>query len=145
MFFERLPEFISAHPLLGMGFVAVTVALVMNELSRFTQGFKAISPPQLTQLINRENALVIDVSPIGDYEKGHVVGSKHVAMSQFDPESKLLAQVKELPVAVVCRTGMQSTQAAKRLVKAGFTQVHLLEGGIGAWQGAELPLAKGRA
>ncbi len=145
MFFERLPEFISAHPLLGMGFVAVTVALVMNELSRFTQGFKAISPPQLTQLINRENALVIDVSPIGDYEKGHVVGSKHVAMSQFDPESKLLAQVKELPVAVVCRNGMQSTQAAKRLVKAGFTQVHLLEGGIGAWQGAELPLAKGRA
>lgn len=145
MFFERLPEFISAHPLLGMGFVAVTVALVMNELSRFTQGFKAISPPQLTQLINRDNALVIDVSPIGDYEKGHVVGSKHVAMSQFDPESKLLAQVKELPVAVVCRNGMQSTQAAKRLVKAGFTQVHLLEGGIGAWQGAELPLAKGRA
>jgi len=145
VFFERLPEFISAHPLLGMGFVAVTVALVMNELSRFTQGFKAISPPQLTQLINRDNALVIDVSPIGDYEKGHVVGSKHVAMSQFDPESKLLAQVKELPVAVVCRNGMQSTQAAKRLVKAGFTQVHLLEGGIGAWQGAELPLAKGRA
>ena len=145
MFFERLPEFIGAHPLLSMGMLAVTLALVMNELSRFTQGYKAISPPQLTQLINRENALVIDVSPLGDYEKGHVVGSKHVAMSQLDPESKLLAKVKELPVAVVCRNGMQSAQAAKRLVKAGFKQVHLLEGGIGAWQGAEMPLAKGKA
>lgn len=144
MFFERLPEFIGAHPLLGMGFVAVTLALVMNELSRFTQGYKAVSPSQLTQLINRENALVIDVSPLNDYEKGHVVGSKHVAMSQLDPESKLLAKVKELPVAIVCRNGMQSAQAAKRLVKAGFKNVHLLEGGIGAWQGAELPLAKGK-
>lgn len=144
MFFERLPEFIGAHPILAMGFVAVTLALVMNELSRFTQGFKMVSPAQLTQLINRENALVVDVSPINDFEKGHIVGSKPVAMSQFDPENKLLAKVKELPVAVVCRNGMQSTQAAKRLVKAGFTKVYQLDGGIGAWQSAELPLAKGR-
>jgi rhodanese-related sulfurtransferase len=145
VFFERLPEFIAAHPLLSMGMLAVTLALVMNELSRFTQGYKNVSPAQLTQLINRENALVIDVSPAGDYERGHIVGSKHVLPSQLDPESKLLAKVKELPVAVVCRNGMASTQAAKRLVKAGFTKVFLLEGGIGAWQGAELPLAKGKA
>lgn len=144
MFFERLPEFIGAHPLLSLGFLAVTLALVMNELSRFTQGFKAVSPAQLTQLINRENALVIDISPLGDFEKGHIVGSKHVSPSQLDPESKLLAKVKESPVAVVCRTGTTSPQAAKRLVKAGFTRVYLLDGGIGAWQGADLPLAKGR-
>ncbi|MCI1711513.1 MAG: rhodanese-like domain-containing protein [Chiayiivirga sp.] len=144
MFFERLPEFIGAHPILSMGFVAVTLALVMNELSRFTQGFKAVSPAQLTQLINRENALVVDVSAQGDFEKGHIVGSKQVGFSQFDPENKLLASVKDLPVAVVCRNGMQSSQAAKRLVKAGFTKVYQLGGGIGAWQGAELPLAKGR-
>ena len=144
MFFERLPEFIGAHPLLSMGMVAVTLALVMNELSRFTQGYKAVSPAQLTQLINRENALVVDVSPINDFEKGHIVGSKQVTLSQFDPENKLLAKVKELPVAVVCRNGMQSAQAAKRLVKAGFTQVYQLDGGIGAWQGADLPLAKGK-
>lgn len=144
MFFERLPEFISAHPILSMGFVAVTLALVMNELSRFTQGFKAVSPAQLTQLINRENALVIDVSPIHDFEKGHIVGSKQVGFSQFDPENKLLAKVKELPVAVVCRNGMQSTQAAKRLVKAGFAKVYQLDGGIGSWQSADLPLAKGK-
>lgn len=145
MFFERLPEFIGAHPLLSMGMVAVTVALVMNELSRFTRGFKAVSPSELTHLINRENALVVDVSPINDYEKGHVVGSKHVAMSQFDPESKLLAKVKDLPVVVVCRNGMQSTVAAKKLVKAGFQKVSWLDGGIAAWQSAELPLARGKA
>jgi rhodanese-related sulfurtransferase len=145
VFLERLPEFIGAHPVLSMGFLAVTLALVLNEVTRFTQGFRHISPAQLTQLINRENALVVDISPLGDYEKGHIVGSKHLLLSQLDPESKLLAKVKELPVAVVCRTGMTSPQAAKRLVKAGFTRVHVLDGGIGAWQGADLPLAKGKS
>jgi rhodanese-related sulfurtransferase len=145
MSLERLPEFIGNHPMLSMGLVAVTVALVMNELSRFTRGFRAVSPAELTRLINRENALVVDVSPLGEFEKGHIVGSKHVLKSQFDPESKLLAKVKELPVAMVCRNGMDSTAAAKRLVKAGFQKVFWLDGGIAAWQSAELPLARGKA
>lgn len=145
MFLERLPEFIGAHPILSLAFIGIGVALVANELSRFTRGFKGVSPAELTQLINREDALVIDVSPINDFDKGHIVGSKHVAMSQFDPENKLLAKVRELPVAVVCRGGIQSGQAAKRLVKAGFKRVYSLEGGVAAWQQAELPLAKGKS
>jgi rhodanese-related sulfurtransferase len=144
VFFERLPEFIGNHPLISMGFVAVTMAFIINELSRFTRGFKLVSPAQVTQLINRENALVVDVSPQNDFDKGHIVGSKHVAMSQFDPENKMLAKARELPVVVVCSNGMQSAQAAKRLVKAGFQKVSQLDGGVAAWQGADLPLTRGR-
>jgi len=144
VFLERLPEFISAHPILSLGLVAVTFALIANELSRFTRGYRALTPALLTHLINRENALVVDVSPLNDFEKGHIVGSRNVVMSQFDPENKLLAKAQELPIAVVCRNGMVSAQAAKRLVKAGFKRVHWLDGGIGAWQAADLPLARGR-
>lgn len=144
MFFERLPEFIGNHLILTMTFAMVTLALIGNEMSRFTRGYKALTPALLTQLINRDNALVVDVSPINDYEKGHIVGSRNVVMSQFDPENKQLSKVREMPVAVVCRNGMVSSQAAKRLVKAGFKQVYWLDGGIGAWQSANLPLARGR-
>lgn len=144
MLLERLPEFVSAHPILVLGSVAITLALIANEFSRFTRGYKALTPALLTHLINRENALVVDVSPLNDFEKGHIVGSKNVVMSQFDPENKLLAKAQELPIAVVCRNGMVSGQAAKRLVKAGFKRVHWLDGGIGAWQAADLPLARGR-
>jgi rhodanese-related sulfurtransferase len=84
------------------------------------------------------------VSSQQDFEKGHVPGARHVAMSQFDPESKEIAKAKELPVAVSCRTGQISAQAAQRLVKAGFAKVYWLEGGIGAWSEAHLPLARGR-
>lgn len=144
MSFEELQQFIANHPLLSLGLVGITIALIANEATRFTRGYKALSPAQLTQLINREDALVVDVSASNDYERGHIVGSKHVAMSQFDPENKQLAKVKDMPVAIVCRTGMQSAQAAKRLQKAGFTKVHWLDGGIAAWQQADLPLARGK-
>jgi len=142
---ERIPEFIAAHPILSLAFFAIGVGLIVNELSRYTRGYKSLTPAELTRLINQQNALVVDVSPLNDFDKGHIVGAKHVAMSQFDPENKQLAKVRELPVAVVCRNGMQSGQAAKRLVKAGFTSVHTLDGGIAAWQQAEMPLARGKA
>lgn len=145
MFPEQLPEFIGNHPILMMAFVGLTIALVVNELSRFTQGYKLVSPAQLTLLINRQDALVIDISPINDFEKAHIVGSKHVSPSQFDPENKALAKAKDLPVAVVCRTGMSASGAAKRLVKAGFSKVYLLDGGIAAWQQADLPTARGKS
>jgi rhodanese-related sulfurtransferase len=141
---DRLPEFIGNHPVLSLAFIGLTVALIALEIGRLTRGYKAVSPAQLTGLINHDNALVVDVSAAGDYEKGHILGAKHVPMSQFDPENKVLAKAKELPIAVVCRTGMVSTGAAKRLVKAGFKQVSWLDGGIAAWQQADLPLAKGR-
>ena len=144
MDFAQISQFISNHPILSLAFVGVGVALIANELTRFTRGFKGVSPAELTRLINREDALVVDVSPLNDFEKGHIVGAKHVALSQFDPENKVLAKVKDMPVAVVCRSGAQSEQAAKRLVKAGFKQVYSLEGGVGAWQQADLPLAKGK-
>ncbi|MEO8460262.1 MAG: rhodanese-like domain-containing protein [Dokdonella sp.] len=142
-FFHLLPQFIGNHPLLGLGFIAVLGALIYFEIGLLTRGYKALTPAGLTLLINRENAMVFDVASIADYEKGHVPGARHVAMSQFDPESKELAKVREMPVAVVCKNGQTSGQAAKRLVKAGFTRVHTLDGGIGAWIEAQMPLAKG--
>ena len=51
---------------------------------------------------------------------------------------------RDLPVVVTCRTGQASASAAKRLKKAGFEQVYWLDGGVQAWQQADLPLVKGR-
>ena len=79
-----------------------------------------------------------------DFDKGHIAGSKSIQPSQFGPEHKLVAPSKASPVVLVCRMGQASADAAKRLKKAGFTQVYWLDGGIAAWQQAELPLVKGR-
>lgn len=141
---HRLPEFVSNHPFLSLGFVGVLIALIANEIARFTRGYAVLTPAGLTQLINRDNALLIDVSSSQDYEKGHVPGARHVAMSQFDPENKDLAKARELPIAIYCKTGQTSGTAAKKLKKAGFTKVYTLEGGLRSWAEAHLPLVKGR-
>jgi rhodanese-related sulfurtransferase len=144
MSFAALMQFAGQNPVLSVLFAGLTLALVYTEVARLFVGYKTVSPAQLTDLINRESALLIDVSAIAEFEKGHILGSKHVAMSQFDPENELLAKAKELPVAVVCRNGQQSSDAAKRLHKAGFSKVFWLNDGINAWTQADLPLSKGR-
>lgn len=145
MTFQELFAFAERHPLLSLALVGLTLAIIYTEVARLFRGYKALRPAELTGLINRENALVIDLSASNDFEKGHIAGSKSVQPSQFDPENKLLANAKSLPVVVVCRNGQASGDAARRLKKAGFTQVYWLDGGIAAWQQADLPLVKGRA
>jgi rhodanese-related sulfurtransferase len=142
---HRLPEFFGNHPFLSFGFVGVLAAIIATEIGRLTRGYKTLTPAGLTQLVNRNNALLIDVSSIQDYEKGHVPGARHVAMSQFDPESKDLAKAKDLPIAIYCKSGQTSGTAAKRLKKAGFSDVYTLEGGLRSWMEAQLPLVKGRS
>lgn len=144
-FLPRLTEFIGHHALLVLGFIAALGALVFVETQRWRRGYAAVTPAGLTQLINRDDALLIDLSSQQDFEKGHIPGAKQVAMSQFDPENKELVKIKEKAVAVVCKNGQASAQAAKRLHKAGFARVFWLEGGLGAWNEAHMPLAKGRS
>ncbi|MHC9083658.1 rhodanese-like domain-containing protein [Luteimonas sp. RIT-PG2_3] len=141
---EALLAFFGRQPMLSLLLAALTVAIIVNEILRLTRGFKTLRPAEATALINRENALVIDLRAIADFEKGHIPGSKNVLMSQFDPENKQLAPAKALPVVLVCKTGQTANDAAKRLRKAGFSQVFVLDGGIAGWQQADLPLVKGR-
>ena len=145
MTLASLLAFAGEHQILSLALIGLTVAIAYHEVSRLFTGYKSVHPATLTALINREDALVVDVSPIADFEKGHIVGSRNVVMSQFDPENKALAKVRDLPVAIICRTGAASAEAAKRLVKAGFKHVYWLDGGITAWQQADLPLLKGKA
>ena len=141
---ERLPEFLGNHPVLGSLFVALILALAFTEIARRFRGFLAVTPVQLTQLINRQDATVIDVSPHAEFERGHIVNSKNVLPSQFDANSKLLKGLKDKPVAVVCRSGMTSEQICKKLVKAGFSKVFMLKGGVTAWTGDQLPVTSGK-
>lgn len=143
-FLHKLPEFIGNHVALVALFAVLLVALIAMQIAELFSKTRALTPAGLTLLINRENPLLIDLSAYADFEKMHVPGAKHVAMSQFDPENKDLAKAKELPVVVMDKDGRgNSAKAAQRLVKAGFGKVHMLSGGVLAWHAAQLPVAKG--
>jgi len=136
--------FAGRNPVLSLALAGLTLAILLNEVSSLFRGYKALRPAELTGLINRDNALVVDLRPFADFDKGHIAGAKNVLMTQFDPENAQLKAAKSLPVVLVCKTGQSSGTAAKRLNKAGFEKVYVLDGGIAAWQQADLPLVKGR-
>lgn len=143
-FLHKLPTFVGNHLALSALFVILLVAVIVTQLMTLLRKYKELTPAALTLLMNRENPLLVDISPRDSYEKGHIPGAKHVLMSQFDPESKDLAKAKDLPVVVICRSGQTAQGAAQRLVKAGFQKVYFLGGGMGAWTQAQLPVAKGK-
>lgn len=142
---QELWAFAARNPVYSIAFVGLTAAIIANEVARLFRGYKALAPSQVTALINQENALVVDLRAAGDFQAGHIAGSKNVQMAQFDPENKQLAPARALPVVLVCQNGVTVNGAAKRLKKAGFERVHILEGGITAWRQADLPLVKGKA
>lgn len=142
---ERLQQVFASSPVLVIAFVGLTVAIIVNEIRQLFRGWKSWSPAQVTELVNRENAVVIDLRGQAEFEKGHILGAKHLLPSQVDPAHKLLAKSTEIPVVLVCAAGMHAPTTAGTLVKAGFKRVGILDGGIGAWQAAGLPLARGKA
>ncbi len=136
--------FAGRNPVLSLALAGLTIAIIFHEVSGLFRGYKGLRPAELTGLINRDSALVVDLRPFADFDKGHIAGAKNVLMTQFDPENAQLKSAKSLPVVLVCKTGQSAGTAAKRLRKAGFEKVYVLDGGIAAWQQADLPLVKGR-
>ena len=102
----------------------------------------ALSASGAVQLINREKAVVIDVSETDEFAAGHVGGAKNVPLGQL--EEKLAAAVKNkaLPVILVCATGARANRAVAVAKKLGYEQAQALGGGLKAWKEANLPLEK---
>lgn len=117
------------------------VALLVMTLRTKTSGPR-LTPAQATQLINREDAQVIDVREQPEWAKGRIAGSRHIPVGQIDQRIGDLEKFKERPLIVVCASGMRSASACSTLRKAGFEKVFALDGCIGAWEQAGLPLTK---
>ncbi|MBN9697045.1 MAG: rhodanese-like domain-containing protein [Zoogloea sp.] len=106
------------------------------------RGSRGISPAQATQLINRNDAVVIDVRDASEYAAGHLLNAQHIPLAELDKRLGELDKLKDKPVILNCQTGSRSASACDILRKAGFTQVHNLEGGIAAWEQAGMPVSR---
>lgn len=141
---QRLTEFAGNHPILAAAFVGLLLAWIAWEISQRFRGYTEISAAQLVRLINDDAVSVFDLGAIADYGQGHITNAKHMAVSQVDPQSRELEKLKDRPIALYCKTGMSAPAVASRLVKAGYTQVHVLKGGLQGWVADGLPVVKGK-
>ena len=125
----------------------VVVALVSGgmlvwPLLRKSGGGPRVSATDAVQLINRHDAVIVDIREPNEYAASHIINSRNVPLKELDSRVKELARFKEKPVIVTCDTGNRSRGGVAALKKLGFTQVYNLTGGLGAWQQAGLPTEK---
>jgi rhodanese-related sulfurtransferase len=123
-----------------MWVIAAAVSGFMLLSSLIRGGGKGVSVPEATLLINREDALVLDVRETSEWSTGHIANARHVALGQLAKHMSELEKFKDKPVIVCCASGNRSSTACGTLKRAGFERVFNLSGGIGAWTGAGLPI-----
>ena len=126
--------------------VLIAVVLISGALllwpSIIRRGRGGVSAAEAVQLINRRNAAVIDLRTSAEYAQGHVPAAKNFVLADLQAKVGQIAKNKGNPVLLICQTGQQSQKASRTLSEAGYAEVHVLEGGLDAWQKAGMPVVK---
>ena len=139
---DQYIEFIGNHYILSAAWIGVFILIIYSFMGSKLRGYQNANPAQATQLINHNDAVIIDVREENEYLKGHIVNSVHVPMSYLNERMKELEKFKDKTVIAACRSGQRSAQACATLKKNGFENVYNLTGGVMAWQSDNLPLTK---
>jgi rhodanese-related sulfurtransferase len=108
-----------------------------------------IVPPVLTaaelaELLRRESGVtLVDVRSPAEFESIHIPGSYNVPLDQLSEHRAEFASVGG-PVVLVCRSGMRARQAETILRDVNVPRLHVLDGGVGAWEQAGQAVVRGR-
>ncbi len=105
-------------------------------------GAGALTANATVQLINREKAVVVDVSEADEFAAGHIVGAKNVPFGQLEQQLPNAVKNKTVPLVLVCATGARASRAVAVARKLGFEKAQALGGGLKAWRDGNLPLEK---
>ena len=101
-----------------------------------------LSTAAAVQLINRERAVVVDVSETEEFAQGHVGGAKNVPVGQLEQRLPEVVKNKALPLILVCPNGARANRALAVAKKLGYEKAQVLAGGLKAWKEANLPVEK---
>ncbi|MBT3147264.1 rhodanese-like domain-containing protein [Neptunomonas phycophila] len=136
---EQFIEFATNNLVLIAAWVATLALLLWTEGQK---GGHAVSPAIATQMINKEDAVVVDIRTKKEWDTGHITGAKHIPLADLARRIEELNKYKTKPIIVVCNIGQTAGSASKQLKEAGFENVSRLQGGITEWKGQNLPIIK---
>ena len=119
----------------------VSGGLLLWPLINRGSGGGKVGPAEAVRLINRERALLLDVSEPAEYAGSHAIGSRNVPLGKLESSTDL-PKNKALPVVVVCPSGARAGKAVAILRKLGYENAQALAGGLAAWREANLPVEK---
>ncbi len=142
---QEIMQFVSSHTILSLAWFVLLVLVIVTTFKGMFSKVKVISRGEATHLINKEEAVVVDVRSRDDCRKGHISGALNVAAADIKKgRFGALENHKAQPIIVVCATGQFASESAEKLSAAGFSRVTVLKDGISGWSGNNLPLVRGK-
>ncbi|MBT3428186.1 MAG: rhodanese-like domain-containing protein [Gammaproteobacteria bacterium] len=137
--FEKVLEFASNHPFLVGSFVFLVGALFFTESRK---GGASIGTQMLVQLVNKSDALVVDLRDSNEFSSGHIAGALNIPFSSLEKRIRDVEKYKEKPIVLVCKMGTHSSSAGKKLIAEGYQDIRRLSGGMTEWASSNLPVVK---
>ena len=134
-------------PFLMHNWALVLIALVSGTLllaPGLLQGIRSggLTPGDAVQLINREKAVVVDVSEADEFAGGHIVGARNVPVANFAQRLPEVVKNKTVPLILVCPSGARAQRCLAAAKTLGYEKAVVLGGGLRAWKEANLPVEK---
>ena len=136
---DQVIEFMGNHPFLIGSFVLLLALFVHNESRR---GGHAVTAQELVNMVNRDNAVVLDVRDKKEFDQGHIVNAVNIPFANLSGRIDELKKYRDQPVVVACKQGQNAGSAGTLLRKAGFDNISRLTGGIAEWRNQNLPVVK---
>jgi len=133
--------FIQHHPVLCFALLFVALIAAIVEYIRLRRQASGVTPTTAVVLMNRENAVIIDLRSKEAWQAGHITGALSVPLPDLQQNDKKIDKFRTHPVILACAAGNESRQAAALLQNKGL-DVRVLTGGMQAWQNAGLPLTR---
>ncbi|ANJ67467.1 hypothetical protein A9404_08780 [Halothiobacillus diazotrophicus] len=139
---QEFLDFLIRHWALSLVAIVLIVMLLGNEMTRGLQKFQNLTAAELARLIGREQVVLIDVREPDEFRGEHIKGAQHIPLGSLPTKLTDLEKHKADQVLLYCRSGNRSSAAANMMVKAGFTNVGHLAGGIMAWKAENYPVTR---
>ena len=136
----HVQEFVQAQWMLIVIFVLSGGMLLWPLVQKRLSGMTEVGTLEVTQLINREKAVTVDLRETREFEGGKLPGALHIPLSQLKERIGELEKFKERPIILYGARGQPGRSAGSTLGGAGFTKLFNLAGGHKAWKDAGLPL-----
>ena len=133
-------EFFHHHLPLFVAGALILLLLVVNEVAGNLMGEKRLSALEAVRLINDRDAQIVDLRPVAEYKRGHLLNAVNLPFTKLEERASELGKDKARPLLLYCALGSTSAQAATKLKKLGYAEVYPLRGGLNAWAGANLPV-----
>lgn len=139
---HQIVSFVMKHWVLVIAFIAVAVVIVIEEIRSQSAGGKRVTSMMATQLINRQDAIVIDIREPNVFRDGHIVNARNFPVLDLERQMEKLKAYAGRCVILVDENGLKVQAVALKLKLAGMTDVVVLKGGMESWLADSLPVVK---